>query len=203
MFICFEGERGRWSMSGGGAEREGDTESKVGSRIRAVSTEPNMGLEPTSREIMTWAEIGHLPLSHPGAPTFIYFWERETEHKWGRGREREGDTESEAASRLWAVSTEPGAGLKPTNCEIMAWAKVGCSTNWATQVPLKHIFKKIFLSVLLTCHIENGVISVKDVFTILHPCNSVCKNTYDKEDSKSATCSAWKNRVMSVNGCVV
>ena len=40
-------------MSGGGAEREGDTESKAGSRLRAVSTEPDVRLEPTDREIMT------------------------------------------------------------------------------------------------------------------------------------------------------
>ena len=40
-------------MSGGGAEREGDTESKAGSRLRAVGTEPDAGLEPTNREIMT------------------------------------------------------------------------------------------------------------------------------------------------------
>ena len=37
----------------------------------------------------------------------------------GEGTEREGDTESEEASRLWAVSTEPDMGLKLTNCEIM------------------------------------------------------------------------------------
>ena len=40
-------------MSGGGAEREGDTESEAGSRLRAVSTEPDVGLEPTNCEIMT------------------------------------------------------------------------------------------------------------------------------------------------------
>ena len=40
-------------MSRGGAEREGDTESEAGSRLRAVSTEPNAGLELTSREFMT------------------------------------------------------------------------------------------------------------------------------------------------------
>ena len=39
----------------GGAER-GDTESEAGSRLRAVSTEPDVGLEPTNREIMTSAE---------------------------------------------------------------------------------------------------------------------------------------------------
>ena len=36
-----------------GAETEGDTESKAGSRLRAVSTEPDAGLEPRKCEIMT------------------------------------------------------------------------------------------------------------------------------------------------------
>ena len=43
----------RESMSGGGAEREGDTESKAGSRLGGVSTEPDEGLRLTSHEIMT------------------------------------------------------------------------------------------------------------------------------------------------------
>ena len=40
-------------MSGEGAEREGDTESEAGSRLRAVSTQPDTGLELTNGEIMT------------------------------------------------------------------------------------------------------------------------------------------------------
>ena len=42
-------------MSRGGAERERerDPESKAGSRLRAVSTEPDAGLELTDREIVT------------------------------------------------------------------------------------------------------------------------------------------------------
>ena len=40
-------------MNGGGSEREGDTESETSSRLRAVSIEPDVGLEPTDREIMT------------------------------------------------------------------------------------------------------------------------------------------------------
>ena len=40
-------------MSGAGAEREGDTESEAGSRLRAVGPEPDAGLEPTNREILT------------------------------------------------------------------------------------------------------------------------------------------------------
>ena len=40
-------------MNRGGEEREGDTESEAGSRLLAVSTEPDAGLEPMDREIMT------------------------------------------------------------------------------------------------------------------------------------------------------
>ena len=40
-------------MSGGGAEREEDTESEAGSRLRAVSMEPGVGLELTNCEIVT------------------------------------------------------------------------------------------------------------------------------------------------------
>ena len=40
-------------MSGGGAEREGDTESEAGSGLRPVSTEPDPGLKLTDREIVT------------------------------------------------------------------------------------------------------------------------------------------------------
>ena len=44
-------------MSGKGAETEGDTESGAGSGLRAVSTEPDAGLELTNREITTRAEV--------------------------------------------------------------------------------------------------------------------------------------------------
>ena len=43
----------RQSLIRGGAEREGDTGSEAGSRLRAVSTEPDVGLEPTNCGIMT------------------------------------------------------------------------------------------------------------------------------------------------------
>ena len=66
---------------------------------------------------------------------FVYFWESKRQSVSGGGAEREGDTESEAGSRLWAVSTDPNTGLEPTNCEIMTWAKVRRSTDWATQAP--------------------------------------------------------------------
>ena len=66
----------------------------------------------------------------------VYLFLRERERgKWGRDTEREGDPESEAGSRLRAVSTEPDVGLELMNHEIMTWAEVRRSTNWATQVP--------------------------------------------------------------------
>ena len=40
-------------MSKGRAERKRDTESGAGSRLRAVSTEPDAGLELTNYEIKT------------------------------------------------------------------------------------------------------------------------------------------------------
>ena len=40
-------------MNGGGTEREGDTEPEAGSRLRAVNTEPDVGLELTNSEIVT------------------------------------------------------------------------------------------------------------------------------------------------------
>ena len=52
-FFKFTFERERESVSGGGAEREGDTESEADSRLPAVSTEPNEGLKPMNHEIMT------------------------------------------------------------------------------------------------------------------------------------------------------
>ena len=35
-------------MSRGGAEREGDPESKAGTRLQAVTTEPHVGLKLTN-----------------------------------------------------------------------------------------------------------------------------------------------------------
>ena len=64
LFLMFIFERERQCASRGGAEREGDTESEAGSRFRAVSTEPDTGLEPWNHDprrsgMLNW-------LSHPG-----------------------------------------------------------------------------------------------------------------------------------------
>ena len=48
-----EREKERKREGGGRAKREGITESEAGSRLRAVSTQPDMGLGFTNHEIMT------------------------------------------------------------------------------------------------------------------------------------------------------
>ena len=52
--------------------REGQrARMSIPSRLQTVSTEPNTGLQPTNREIMTWVEIKNQLLnwlSHPGTP---------------------------------------------------------------------------------------------------------------------------------------
>ena len=54
------------------------------------------------------------------------------------GAERQGNTESEAGSRLRAVSTELDVGLKPMKCEIMTSAEVEHGTDCTTQAPLNN-----------------------------------------------------------------
>ena len=73
---------------------------------------------------------------------------------WGK----EGGTESEAGSRLLAVSTEPKTGLEPTSCEIMRWAEFRHSTDWATQAPQSHGFYGAYVLV------EMGETKKKQVF---------------------------------------
>ena len=73
----------------------------------------------------------------------VYLFLRQSVNRGGA--EREGDTESETGSRLWAVSAEPDAGLGPINREIMTWAEVSRLTTWAPKRP----FNQQFLSISL------------------------------------------------------
>ena len=66
---------------------------------------------------------------------YLFLRQRETEHERGRGRHR-----MEAGFRLWAISPEPDVGLELTDREIVTWAEVGRSTDWATQVPHLYIY---------------------------------------------------------------
>ena len=81
MFTCF------WETEHelGGAEKEGDTEFEAGSRLLAVSTEPDPGLELTDREIMTWEEASCSTDWTTQAPTPAVFlctgWNPEDHHE--------------------------------------------------------------------------------------------------------------------------
>ena len=55
----------------------------------------------------------------------------------GGGAEREGDTESETGSRLWAISPEPDVGLELNGPRDRDLAEVGRLTDCATQAPQK------------------------------------------------------------------
>ena len=78
-----ERERYTQSMSRGGA----DTESEEDFRLRAVSTEPDAGLELTNLSSINW----------------------QRQHEWGRGRERWRETIS---SKLCAASAGPNLRLE-------------------------------------------------------------------------------------------
>ena len=67
-FIYLFWKRERARAGEGQTEREGE---RISSRFHTVSTEPNMGLELTNHELMTWAEIKNQmsnEVSNPGAP---------------------------------------------------------------------------------------------------------------------------------------
>ena len=100
---------------------------------------------------------------------YLLLRDRERQSMSMGGAERGGDTESEVGSRLWAVSTEPDAGLELTNRKIMTWAEVGRLTDWATQVPLlSYVFIKplsVLISLLITLPLVWGGIRVAmDIF---------------------------------------
>ena len=84
----------------------------------------------------------------------VYLFLRERDKVQSGEGQREGDTESEASSRLWVVSTEPDTGLKPTNQAIMTWAKVGCLTNWTTQAQESRRFLNAKLSLSSPCGVR-------------------------------------------------
>ena len=109
----------------------------------------------------------------------------------GGGAEREGDTESETGSRLWAISPEPYAGLELTDREIVTWAEVGRLTDWATQAPLKFPFlipaliyiKFLIQDVWLTAwpsdpHLVDDVLTVEKKCTLTKS-SSIIKDSWN------------------------
>ena len=129
-------DRERQSVNRARADREGDTESEAGSRLRAVAQSPTWGLN--SWTVKPWPELkSGAQLTEPPRHFNVYLFlrEREIERAWAGEVQRQRGTEE--PSWLWPDSrdsSDPDTGLKLMNHKIMTWAKVGCSTNWATQV---------------------------------------------------------------------
>ena len=78
-------------------------------------------------------------LFFPGALKFffnvyLFLRQRETEHEWGKVREKE--TQNLKQSPGSQLSAQNLAGLELTDREIMTWAEVGGLAEWATQAPL-------------------------------------------------------------------
>ena len=105
-------DRDRVWTGKGQRERERERESSAGSRLWAVSTEPDTGLEPTNHEI-------------------IYFWE--SEKAWAGEGQREGETQNpkEApGSELSAQSLTPGSSPRIAR----SWPEPKLGT-WQTEPP--------------------------------------------------------------------
>ena len=87
----------------------------------------------------------------------------------GQVRDRERETESKPGFRLWAVSTEPNAGLELTNCETMTWVEVGRLTDWASQAPLQ---RKCYEANCTEEKIHLQYCTAKKICIYVGPCNS-------------------------------
>ena len=125
---------------------------------------------------------------------FIHFWKTERDRAQAGVGQRKGDTESEADSRLWAVSTEPNVGLEPMNREIMTWSRL---LNWLSHPGAPSYFLTSSLELYwfyanLLCHVNFVTTSVTGLLLLLlgflgeasqnwqrvKTVPSICKNTY-------------------------
>ena len=131
-----------------GQEREGDT---IQSRLQAPSCQHRVWHGARAHKLwdhdLSWSWCltnwaTQVPHNFFFFLMFIYFWRRERQSVSRGGSEREGDTESEAGSRLWDVSTEPHTWLELMNPEVMTWADVRHLTDWAFQPPQCLIFQR-------------------------------------------------------------
>ena len=139
---------------------------------------------------------------------FIYFWKGER----SRGAEREGDTEFEAGSKLWAVSTDPDTGVEPTNCEIMTWTKVRRRrlTDWATQAPqkVKILAKMCPPCIYLPSKLENKMCEERASFLLFSMVLPTHRVTNGRQQSRIGApwvfLEQWRiNRSKSFKYCVI
>ena len=118
--------------------------------------------------------IGKFFLGNMSLMSFLFsslciYFERDRDSTSRERTEREGDTESEAGSRLWAVSTEPDLGLELTNHEIMT--KVGRSTNWANPgTPTGTLKRRYHLFSNIMCIIQCGNLYTNGIARLSQKC---------------------------------
>ena len=147
-------------MSGGGAEREGVTESEAGSRLWAVSTEPDAGLELTDREIMTWAEVRRLTDRATQAPPLLFLFKeclflcylflRERECVWTGKEQRE----RESQNLKQAPGSEPSAQSRTRGSNsrtVRSWPEPKSDAQ-LTEPPRRP--KTIWFYITRTAHIS-------------------------------------------------
>ena len=146
----------------------------------------------------------------------LFFWERGKENVSRGGAQREGDKESEAGCKLWAISIEPDAGLRLTNYEIMTWTEVLHLTDWAIQAPpppqngsirkgiiLFHISELKYGNLLAVCSWANHLLCMrffKEKIGMWSPYSKIMSRTNEVGDrdrkmtepnKKYFKCSTW------------
>ena len=118
--------------------------------------------------------LGELQKRNSGCYFILFIFQclflRQCERQSASGRRAEGDTESEAGSRLRGVSTEHHRGLKLMTCEVMTHeiitpeimiqAEVGGLTHWATEVPQQDVSLK---EILATCVLQMRSLRPKEI----------------------------------------
>ena len=101
------------------------------------------------------------------------------------GAEREGDTESESGSRLWAVSTQPDMVLELTNCwdhdlrqsQTLLTEPPRCSRKWLSNHPTSStyvLWMILFQSLYRPSSYTNYVIYVFTCLVSTSPCSKCC-----------------------------
>ena len=130
-----ERERERESEQGKDREREGDTEPEAGSRLPAVSREPDMGLELRNREIMTRAKDTQ-PTEPPRHPRELQL--RTSEEGYigtnvGRVLVTTRPRSGKAGRALWAGPwiTGPAMIEGSSNCECPGTSRRCLTLFWA------------------------------------------------------------------------
>ena len=126
----------KWQLEGDSRRREGPMWS-LKARLKPPLSKRSRGKEVKSSCVIK-TFFSYQCLSFLKKKKLMFMFERQSDTVWaGEGqRERETQNLKQAPGSELSARSPTHMGLEPTNREIMTWAKVGCLTDWATQVPL-------------------------------------------------------------------